>query len=112
VKVSAKKLLKLATNALWLLREGGVLLYCATSLSPEECDRLIETLMIQTRNHFVLEIIPLEEDIRRMVPGLASEDTDWGTHIFPDRTPFGPAYFSRLRLVKRIHESVENIPHI
>jgi 16S rRNA (cytosine1407-C5)-methyltransferase len=111
VKVSAERQLKLIYNALWLLKEGGILLYCTTALSPEECDGVIESILLKTRLTFVLEVVPLEEDFCRMVPGLAAEHTDWGTRILPDKTSFGPVYFSRLRLVKRIHESVQHIPH-
>lgn len=112
VKVSAERQLKLLNNALWLLKEGGILLYCTTSLSPLECDGVVESLQLKTRNSFALEVLPLEEEFCRMVPGLAAEHTDWGTRILPDKTPFGPVYFSRIRLIKRIHESVSHIPHI
>merc|ERR1719235_494613 len=111
VKVSSERQLKLLYNALWLLKEGGILLYTNTSLSPEECDGVVEALLLKTRSTFVLEVVPLEEEFCRMVPGLAAEHTDWGTRILPDKTPFGPVYFSRLRLIKRIHASVESIPH-
>lgn len=112
VKVSAERQLKLLINALWLLKEGGVLLYSVTSLSPGECDGVVESLLLKTRGSFSLEVLPLEEEFCRMVPGLAAEHTDWGTRILPDKTPFGPVYFSRIRLIKRIHESVAHIPHI
>lgn len=112
VKVSSERQLKLIHNALWLLKEGGVLLYCTTSLSPAECDGVVEKLLLKTRMSFVLEVLPLEEEFCRMVPGLAAEHTDWGTRILPDKTPFGPIYFSRIRLIKRTHESVQHMPHI
>jgi 16S rRNA (cytosine1407-C5)-methyltransferase len=111
VKVSAERQLKLINNALWLLKEGGMLLYCTTSLSPEECDGVIEMLLLKSRSSFVLEVLPLEEEFWRMVPGLAAENTDWGTRILPDKTPFGPIYFSRIRLIKRTHDAVQSIPH-
>lgn len=109
IKVSAERQLKLLHNSLWLLKEGGILLYCVTSLSPAECDGVVELLLLKTRQTFVLEVVPLEEDLCRMVPGLAAEQTDWGTRILPDKTPFGPVYFSRLRLIKRIHQSVQHM---
>lgn len=112
IKVSAERQLKLLHNALWQLKEGGILLYSTTSLSPEECDGVVEMLLIKTRLTFVVEIMPLEDDLYRMVPGLSAENTDWGTRLLPDRSPFGPLYFSRLRLIRRTHESVHHIPHI
>jgi hypothetical protein len=112
VKVSADRQLKLMYNALWQLREGGLLVYSSTSLSPAECDGVVESLLMKSRRVFVLELLPLEEDLCRMVPAVAAEHTDWGTRILPDKTPFGPIYFSRIRLIKRIHESVRQVPHI
>lgn len=104
-KVNSDKQLKLLHNALWLLREGGILLYCCASLHPKECDEVIERLLMKGKHNFVLEILSLEEDIRCMVPLLNSEHTDWGTSIMPDKTAYGPLYFSRIRMIKRTHEA-------
>lgn len=105
-KVSADRQFKWLRNALWLLKEGGVLLYCSTALAHDECDGVIERLVLKTRDIFTLEVLPLEERIWEMVPGLTAESTDWGCQLLPDRSGFGPIYFSRLLLVKRLHEAV------
>lgn len=104
-KVASEKQLKLLYNCLWLLKEGGVLLYCNSALAPEECDGVIERLLLKVRGTFEVEVLPLEERVCRMVPGLAAESNDWGTRILPDRSPYGPIYFSRLRLLRRTHEA-------
>lgn len=104
-KVNSEKQLKLLHNALWLLREGGILLYCSTSLHPQECDQVIERLLLKGKKSFELEVLSLEEDIRCMVPLLNTEHTDWGTCIMPDKTPYGPLYFSRIRMIRRTHEA-------
>jgi len=104
-KVNSEKQLKLLHNALWLLREGGILLFTCTSLHVKECDEVIERLLMKAKHNFVLEVLSLEEDIRCMVPLLNAEHTDWGTRIMPDKTPYGPLYFSRIRMLKRTHEA-------
>merc|ERR1711953_1642503 len=109
MKVSSDRQLKWLYNALWLLKEGGILLYCTTALSHDECDEVVERLLVKSRGSFQLEVLPLAEEICRMVPFLAAESTDWGIRIQPDRTPFGPIYFSRIRLVQRTHHSVRHI---
>eukprot|EP00929_Paragymnodinium_shiwhaense_P071471 TRINITY_DN36324_c0_g1_i1.p1 TRINITY_DN36324_c0_g1~~TRINITY_DN36324_c0_g1_i1.p1 ORF type:complete len:362 (+),score=77.07 TRINITY_DN36324_c0_g1_i1:103-1188(+) len=100
MKVSSDHQLKRLMNMVWLLKEGGLLLYCNNALSWEECDGVIERLIVSTRGKFELEVLPLEEDICRMVPQLAAESTDWGTRLLPDKTTLGPIYFSRIRLVR------------
>mmetsp|Transcript_34431 Transcript_34431/g.106932 ORF Transcript_34431/g.106932 Transcript_34431/m.106932 type:complete len:368 (-) Transcript_34431:56-1159(-) len=109
VRVSSERLLKWLHNALWLLREGGVLLFCTTALSHDECDGVVERLVRKASANFSLELLPLEDYVCRMVPSVAAEPTPWGTRILPDQTPFGPLYFSRLRLVKRTHEAVMHV---
>lgn len=103
IKVSAERQLKLLKNALWLLRDGGVLLYCVPALSEQECDGVIEQLLNKSRQSFKLEVLPVEDRMWRAVPGAGLEPTDWGARLLPDRTPFGPIYFCRLRLVERLH---------
>eukprot|EP00931_Biecheleriopsis_adriatica_P088576 TRINITY_DN62868_c0_g1_i1.p1 TRINITY_DN62868_c0_g1~~TRINITY_DN62868_c0_g1_i1.p1 ORF type:complete len:371 (+),score=50.74 TRINITY_DN62868_c0_g1_i1:70-1182(+) len=104
-KVSAERQVKWLHNALWLLAEGGLLVFVSKALSPEECDGVIERLMLKVRGTFDLEVLPLEERLCRMVPNLAAESTDWGARIMPDKTFFGPLYFSRIRLLKRSHQA-------
>merc|ERR1719284_2261436 len=99
-KVSSERQLKWLSNALWLLKEGGVLLFCSSALAPEECDGVVERLLQKARGSFELEVLPLEEDLCAMIPSMAAEPTEWGTRIMPDRTPYGPVYFSRLRLLR------------
>lgn len=108
-KVSSDRQVKMLYNALWMLQEGGILLFTTTALAPEECDGVVEQVLTKVRGSAELEILPLDEDICRMVPGLAAESTDWGTRIMPDRTPFGPVYFCRIRLLRRTHEDVQGI---
>jgi 16S rRNA C967 or C1407 C5-methylase (RsmB/RsmF family) len=91
VKVSAEKQLKLLQKALWLLKEGGTLLYCTSALHVEECDAVVERLLLKTRNSFQLEVMPLDEATLRMVPHLGAESTDWGTRILPDTSGCGPS---------------------
>lgn len=109
-KVSSDRQLKWMFNALWLLREGGVLLFCTSALAPEECDGVVERLVRKATGTFQLELLPLEEHIWSMVPGVAAEPSDWGVRILPDQTPYGPVFFSRLRMVKRTHEAVAHLP--
>jgi len=110
LKVSSSWQLKWLYNVLWLLREGGVLLFCTAALSHDECDGVVERLVRKAQGSFVLEVLPLEQGVCDMVPALAAENTPWGTRILPDRTPFGPLYFSRLRLVRRVHSAVAHLP--
>ncbi|CAJ1423113.1 unnamed protein product [Effrenium voratum] len=106
----AGRQLKWLHNALWLLREGGIVLYFNRALSAEEGDRVIERLFKRVEGTFDLEVMPLEELVACLVPGLAAEPTDWGVHIMPDRTSFGPMFFSRIRLVRRMHHGCEQSP--
>jgi len=107
VKVSAERQVKWLYNMLWLLKEGGMVLYCSTALAQAECDGVIEAVMRKATGDFQLELLPLDEHILRAVPALASESTDWGTRLMPDKCGLGPLYFSRLRLVKRTHVAAE-----
>lgn len=100
-KVSSERQLKWLFNALWLLKEGGVLVFFSTALAYEECDGVVERLLTKIRGTFEVEVLPVEESICSMVPGLAHEATDWGVRIMPDRTSFGPLYFSRIRMLGR-----------
>eukprot|EP00933_Yihiella_yeosuensis_P037214 TRINITY_DN31094_c0_g1_i1.p1 TRINITY_DN31094_c0_g1~~TRINITY_DN31094_c0_g1_i1.p1 ORF type:complete len:377 (-),score=67.15 TRINITY_DN31094_c0_g1_i1:17-1120(-) len=101
-KVSVERQVKWLYNALWLLRDGGMLLFYSVALHPEECDGAIEKLLMKARGKFELEVLPLEESICRIIPGLHGESTGWGTRIMPDKTTFGPLFFSRIRLIKRM----------
>lgn len=103
-KVSAERQLKWLHNALWLLCEGGVLLYFNRALAPEEGDGVIERLFKRVEGTFDLQVDPLDEVLSSMIPGLAAESTDWGTRIMPDKTSFGPMFFSRIRLIRRTHQ--------
>lgn len=100
-KVSSERQLKWLFNALWLLKEGGILVFFSTALAPEECDGVIERLLLKIRGTFEVEVLHVDESICSMVPGLAHEETDWGMRVMPDRTSFGPLYFSRIRLLGR-----------
>merc|ERR1712228_619569 len=66
MKVSSDRQLKWLYNALWLLEEGGILLYCTTALSHDECDEVVERLLVKSRGSFQLEVLPLTEEICRM----------------------------------------------
>lgn len=104
-RVSFERQVKWLNNMLWLLKEGGVMLYCTTALSPDEGDAVIEAVVRKAQGNFILELLPLEEHIVRMVPELVAEPTEWGTRIMPDKSGFGPVYFSRLRMMSRTHEA-------
>jgi len=104
-KVSFDRQVKWLNNAIWLLKEGGVVLYCTSALSVDECDRVIEAAVCKASGNFVLELMPLEEHILCMVPCLAAEPTKWGTRLLPDKSGFGPVFFSRLRMSRRIHQA-------
>lgn len=104
-RTAAERQLNLLGNALWWLKEGGVILYCTSALSCEECDGVIERLLVKARGDFEIEVLPFEDRICEMVPGYAAEPTDWGVRILPDRTPYGPMYYSRLRLIRRCHDA-------
>eukprot|EP00928_Gymnodinium_smaydae_P029458 TRINITY_DN22184_c0_g1_i1.p1 TRINITY_DN22184_c0_g1~~TRINITY_DN22184_c0_g1_i1.p1 ORF type:complete len:369 (+),score=65.27 TRINITY_DN22184_c0_g1_i1:58-1164(+) len=108
-RVASDKQLKILSNALWWLKDGGMLIYCCSALARDECDGVIERLIAKTRGMFEVEILPLEERICKCVPGLAAEATDWGTRILPDKSPFGPIYFSRLRLVRAVHVASQRL---
>lgn len=104
-KVNAERQLKWLT--LWLLREGGVVLYFTRALSVEEGDGVIQRLFQRVEGLFDLQVMPLEELVAGFVPGLSAEPTDWGARIMPDKTSFGPMFFSRLRLLRRRHQGHE-----
>jgi len=108
-KVSSERQVKWLHNALWMLKEGGVILFSSCALSPEECDGVVERLLLKARGTFELEVLPLEQETCSMVPGLAAESTDWGARILPDTCPYGPLYFSRLRLLRRAPGA---LPHL
>jgi len=110
IKASSDRQVKWLSNALWLLKENGVLLYCTTALSYDECDGVVQRLLTNARGTFELDVLPLMEDVCRMVPCLAAETTDWGTRILPDKAPIGPVFFSRIRLLRRTHHAVKHIP--
>lgn len=99
-KVNAERQLKLLMNAIWLLKEGGMLLYATCALSPHENDMVVEKFLKKAKKQFQLEVLPLDEEVRLWVPSMASESTDWGTSILPDKTGYGPLYFARIRKLK------------
>lgn len=101
IKVATEKQLKLLNNALHLLKDGGVLLYCVGALDIRECDGLIQRLMRSSLSTFELEAVPLGDLVRGATSDLDAEPTEWGLMFLPDRTPFGPLYLSKLRLVGR-----------
>mmetsp|Transcript_38066 Transcript_38066/g.57372 ORF Transcript_38066/g.57372 Transcript_38066/m.57372 type:complete len:103 (+) Transcript_38066:238-546(+) len=94
-------------NALWMLKEGGILLYTVAALAQEECDDVIEAVVRKALGNFELEVLPAGEDILRMIPGIGAEQSHWGTYLLPDRTGFTPRYFARLRIRRRTHEGAQ-----
>lgn len=99
-KVNAERQLKLLTNAIWLLKDGGVLLYATCALSPHENDQVVEKFLKKAKKQFELEVLPVEEEVQLWVPMMAAESTDWGVSIMPDKTGYGPLYFARIRKVR------------
>ncbi|CAK0871591.1 unnamed protein product [Prorocentrum cordatum] len=95
VKVSAERQLKLLRNALWLLKEGGVLLFCNRALAGGECDEVVEQLLVQERDRFELRVLPVEEEICRMVPNYGGESTGHGVPAAKRRASGTPAAATR-----------------
>lgn len=106
-KAAAERVLKALYSALWTLKEEGVLLYYSTALSHEECDGVMERLLRKSMGKFELEVTPLQEQVGKMIPLAAVENTDWGVRILPDKTPYPPVYLSRVRLLRRTHEAAD-----
>eukprot|EP00812_Abedinium_dasypus_P011127 NODE_4704_length_648_cov_240.546374.p2 GENE.NODE_4704_length_648_cov_240.546374~~NODE_4704_length_648_cov_240.546374.p2 ORF type:complete len:105 (+),score=42.62 NODE_4704_length_648_cov_240.546374:260-574(+) len=98
-------------SALWMLEEGGVLLYTTTSLADEECDGVVARLLQRAKLNFELSVVLLEgEELRRMAPAWCVEATDWGMRVLPDRAGCGPMYFARVRMDRRVHEIAARMP--
>ncbi|CAK9086795.1 unnamed protein product [Durusdinium trenchii] len=107
-KVSGERQLKWLHNALWLLREGGTVVFFTRALSPDEGDHVIQRLFRRVEGVFDLKVLAVDELVSRLVPGLCCESTDWGAWIMPDKTSFGPMFFSRLQLLRRMHVGCES----
>lgn len=78
----------LLCSALQMLRPGGHLLYSTCALSTLENDGVIERLFHKRARQVEL--------VRKNFPGSEVESTSMGEIILPDRSEFGPIYFSHI----------------
>lgn len=83
----AKKQFGLLASAALAVKPGGVLVYSTCSLNPGENDHVVERLL---KRRSEIQLSPVE--------GLPEgfEPTPTGWIALPDRTGFGPLFFSRL----------------
>jgi 16S rRNA C967 or C1407 C5-methylase (RsmB/RsmF family) len=96
-KVNAQRQTKLLHNAIWLLKDGGILMYATCALADQENDGVIETFLRKAKKSFRLEVLPVTEELLSWVPGFRAEQTDWGVRFLPDDCAYGPMYFARIR---------------
>lgn len=75
--------------ALDALKPGGRLVYSTCSVSPMENDNIIEKLHKKRKGLF--EVAETEPE--------TGEKTEYGIHILPDRTGWGPIYYSVIQKV-------------
>jgi len=76
--------------------------YATSSISPHENDEVIEAFLKKAKRQFRLEVLPVDEEVQLMTPMMGAEHTDWGVRILPDKTGYGPVYFSRIRKLQNI----------
>lgn len=92
-KKLAQRQYALLTAGLLALKSEGQLIYSTCSVSPLENDEVILRLLKKKNNKEgqKIEVIP--------VPDLSEgfERTEFGVQIWPDKTSFGPMYFSLLK---------------
>lgn len=104
-------------NAVRLLAEGGRLVYATCSLAQEENDGVISKLLKHRRHGAGLVLgdalgVELQDaSIARLLTGV--ERTSMGARMLPDRSRFGPLYWSVLeRLSPRSGESARDEPSV
>lgn len=95
-KWSIKRTKRLATaqysllcSALLALKPGGQLVYSTCSISPLENDEVIRKLLQKKNEH--AELIQIDS-----LPDFV-EKTEFGYHVLPDRSNFGPIYFTKIQ---------------
>ncbi|KAI8328412.1 S-adenosyl-L-methionine-dependent methyltransferase [Blakeslea trispora] len=86
-QVNAKRQLSILKAALHSVRVGGLVLYGTCSISSLENDKVVERVM--KKGKIPIEVVKMKLPI--------GERTKYGYFIGPDRTTFGPLYFSLIR---------------
>lgn len=79
----------LLCSALLALKSGGEMVYSTCSISPLENDDVIEKLLEKKGDHIEVVEVP--------APSPYAEKTKFGYLHLPDKSEFGPLYFSKLR---------------
>lgn len=78
-----------------LVRPGGLVLYCTSSLEERENDEAVRKFLRRMGDSF--ELVPGADD----APIAGAEKTAYGTMILPDQgTLYGPLYFAQIRRVR------------
>lgn len=86
----------LLASAHKVVRSGGRIVYSTCSISPKENDEIVARLLKKRRG----EVKILSSDLSVFAPELQtsltelSEQTEFGRQILPDKSGFGPIYFS------------------
>jgi len=100
VKANAERQLELLRCAARLVRPGGLILYATCALSETENDAVVSKFL-QKELTFGVETSEDGEkesdDEPTSLHFKGAERTVSGMQILPDRTPYGPIYFARLR---------------
>jgi 16S rRNA C967 or C1407 C5-methylase (RsmB/RsmF family) len=84
----AQEQFSLLCSGLILLRPGGQLIYSTCSISPLENDEIINKLLSKRQTE--IKLVGITGDTSALELGTG------GATILPDRSPFGPIYFSHI----------------
>ncbi len=83
----AQRQYTMLVSALDVVREGGTIVYATCSISPLECDGVLDKLYKKRRGRFESVTVDLPR----------SEITEHGYYYLPDSSAWGPLYLSVLR---------------
>lgn len=81
-KQLSKRQYAMLASALDVVRVGGHILYMTCSISPLECDGVVERLLKKRKGRCEVRELPLD----------SMEPTDWGGYLLPDQSGWGPIY--------------------